>query len=198
MKKLLLKLNQNVTAIAISSNTEGKPSNLSANQKDIEKEKEISYQDGYQKGIEDAIAALQEPVTKMVMRLEQEASQLEKKWDSFLKELEPQIITLILKIVEQILQKERDSGNYSIEKMVQRVVAEIKVYPDANILELHCNPEDMNLWQENIEHVPGVSFIADSKIPKSDCVIQTNLGKVIVSWEDRYKQIEKILTEYLA
>ncbi|NUM34812.1 MAG: hypothetical protein HUU50_09720 [Candidatus Brocadiae bacterium] len=200
MKKLLLKLNQNITAIQITSQSEGVSKNIGINtQQEDEKQKQIEreniYQEGYQKGIEDAIHALQEPIQKVVLKLENESRLLQQKWAAFLQELEPKIASLILKITEQILQKERTAGNYDIEKIARNVIEEIKAYPDVHILELHCHPDDMALWQNHIDHAQGIHFLCNPQIPKSDCVIHTNLGKILVSWEDRYKQIEKLLQE---
>ena len=151
-----------------------------------------SLQDAYDVGLAEGLArGRQEGKTWCDALSRQVAVNLEAQWHAFLAQLEPELAALAIKIVEQFLLKNRESGNYDIERVVAQAIAELNRMPGLILVAIHCHPDDLLTLHERPEQYCGIELVADAQVAKGDCLIKTNLGRAVVTLADRIKQLQE-------
>jgi flagellar assembly protein FliH len=116
--------------------------------------------------------------------------------DSVIKAAEQQIVQLAIDVARKVLMQEVQAGRYEIDPIVQAALAQVTNWQD---LVVHLNPDDFTRCQQAQEpaqdDLPGVRFVADPAVKRSECLLETAQGVVRSANEEHLSEIASALLE---
>lgn len=144
---------------------------------------------GYQEGSERAARELESRLNELLDLFEG----VRRAEAEYLKEREPQIVSLALEISSKILEREVASDPEVILSIADRALALAGASTDYCIL---LNPADMDVFEGHLERTgrkTTVQVVGDPTIGRGGCVITTAHGKVDARLEAQLANIESAL-----
>ena len=154
-----------------------------------------AFERGYAQGVKDAKNELQILLQTIEKNMEDQLGRLREEYLQLTRELEGQTIALILEIVEYFLQKRVEEGKYDIQAIVQRAFEELRSLQGLEIVAICCNPDDLKALQQSSLASEKWKFMGNAEIPRGDCLIETNLGQIVVSLKERIRQLDRLIRE---
>jgi flagellar biosynthesis/type III secretory pathway protein FliH len=106
-----------------------------------------------------------------------------------------QIAKLSVEIARKILVQKIQEGDYEIESIVKETLNNAPTHDDVVV---HLNPEDLIQCQKAQQDdttgtLAGIKFVADSKIGRAECLLESPKGIIKSLIEEHMEQIVKAL-----
>ena len=156
-------------------------------------DKQKSFEEGYNKGINDAQTQLNQIVEEKLKLLEESIKKLDEiasSLESKVSSLEKELVAVALDIAHEIIQKEVSSFSKEIAlALAKNLIEEVK---EATKIEIRANPNDVAYLKENLEHI---NIVADEAIKEGGIVIVTDAGNIDAEIENRFKAIKEAVLE---
>ncbi|MCL4434250.1 MAG: FliH/SctL family protein [Actinobacteria bacterium] len=141
----------------------------------VEKARSAGYEEGYRKGMEDAISSMQaervELVAKLASSIEEAAGRLAEGRYEVLKVASREVVDLAVRIAGAILLRElavsRNPGREALERAVGLV-------PQGSDLVIRMHPDDAVNPDDLVPLVNGesITIVADDSVERGGCVVQ--------------------------
>lgn len=165
---------------------------------DIENEaRERGYSEGLKKGKEEAI----NEVNSIMESLKKGIDSLMRTREEFFEKAEKEMVDLVALVSSEIVLREISRDNEIIEDVIRKAAGEIH---SRQKIKIRINPADMenvkNMAEKltkEVEAVEGVEFEPDRKISQGGCVIETNIGTLDATVENRLKTMHRSFRERL-
>jgi len=158
------------------------------------------YSEGYGAGVNEGIESgrrqLEEKLAGRIDitgRLIQEAQELKNK---VIREAEPQLVSLAVKIAEKILQVEvqnrevvRKLVKFAVEQTVDRTRVEVRVNPDDFDTVEQIREEIMT----SVKRIGELAIIKDTTIGRGGCFISTASGNIDAQIDRQFEELKRTL-----
>lgn len=162
--------------------------------KGIEDEAKIrGYEEGLKKGREDAARE----VSSIVESMKESIESLMDTRQEFFGKAEKEMIDLVTMVSSEIVLREIKEDENVIADLVRKAVEEIHIQQKVKI---RVNPADLENVRhieekliEEVEAIKGVELVADRKVTRGGCVIETNIGTLDATVENRLMAIHRNL-----
>ena len=160
----------------------------------IESEKQKAFEDGYNKGIQEAQAHISGAVDEKMQLLEESIKKVDKINESFEEKIlavEKELVAVALDIAKEVIQKEiKESSKEIAYALANSLMEDIK---DAAKIKIKVNPKDAEFLQGKFENV---EVIPDSAVKEGGVVIMSEIGNIDAEVLSRFKVIkENVLKE---
>jgi flagellar assembly protein FliH len=122
-------------------------------------------------------------------------SKLNQFYDRIFTEHREEIARLSVEIARKILMQKVESGEYEIESIIKEALNKA---PSNQDLTVYLNPDDMEKCRKAQQDEPGsvlsgVKLIADPKVGRAECVLESPKGIIKSLIEDSLERIGKAL-----
>lgn len=112
--------------------------------------------------------------------------------DTYMAEIEKEVVRLALAIAERILHRESQLDPLLLSGTVRMALGQLS---DSTEVRLRVPAEQRELWTEVVRLMPGLALrpqvVADSELPGCGAVLESSLGKVDLSVGAQLEEIEK-------
>jgi flagellar assembly protein FliH len=155
-----------------------------------------SYDEGFQKGLEEGARKKGEEVKTVVAAYADAVKKLDESKKQLVHQLEPQVIELCKKAAETVIGREIQGGSANLEAIVKPILSKV---PDAMKIIIKVNPEDLNQMRQFSSDLVGdgkiesLEVVSDPSIGKGGVVIETDVGSIDAKLETRVEQMKKSL-----
>ncbi len=192
LKRIPLKLSSLLRGVRINTSK----SKIAAPQKiPTGQNKHPFWVEGYHQGLAEFQKTAEARFKQAETLLTNTAGEIRKKLDQEIQSLEPQVVDLALAIAKSVIQKEVEKNNYDIQKIVRGVLSSLQ--ESEQPLAVHVNPEDHKVLNE-LQAAPDakqIRFVADPKIPKASCAVETAYGKIVREVDSLLQEIAQSLEQ---
>jgi flagellar assembly protein FliH len=166
--------------------------------KEIEDAAEVrGYEEGLKKGREDAAREVSSIVESMKKSLES----LTDIRTEFFAKAEKEMVDLVTMVSSEIVLREIKEDENIIADVLRKAVEEIHLQQK---IKIRVNPADLENVRhieekliDEVEAIKGVEFAADRKVTQGGCVIETNIGTLDATVENRLMAVHRNLREQL-
>ncbi|MFQ5432072.1 MAG: FliH/SctL family protein [Nitrospinota bacterium] len=155
------------------------------------------YEEGLKKGREDAARE----VTSIVESMKKTIESLTDVRTEFFVRAEKEMVDLVTIVSAEIVLREIKEDEEIIAAVLRKAVEEIHIQQK---IKVRVNPADLenvkNMEEkllEEVDAIKGVEFTADRKITQGGCVIETNIGTLDATVENRLMAVHRSLREQL-
>jgi flagellar assembly protein FliH len=152
-----------------------------------EEAKKHGYDDGYGAGAKDA-----DDIRVEAEEIRQEAYIFK---DELIKEAEPQVVEMIVSLMEKLLTAEVNVNPQVISILAKQGLREATMTGDITV---HVSKEDYPTVMEaredilsSFETMARIDFAEDVSLKKSDCIIETALGSINCGLKGQFKELKK-------
>ena len=154
-----------------------------------------AHEQGYVAGIE----ASKEQATIIVEEAEKIKEDAHSYKKQLIENLEPELISLMINILDDIIEIEKDINPQIISILIKQGISTLS---GAEQIAVHVSPDDYeNINREhilsNMETMAEVTFVEDPTLQKSGCVINTPLGSVDCGLDTQYIGLKRNLNYIL-
>ncbi len=152
---------------------------------DTEKESEEKLKEAFEKGTENAL-----------LEFEQNLLASREIRDRILRETEKDILKLSVRLAEKIIGKELAKDNRTIIKIVSTALQNAR---QKERITIRVNPLDMQIVQNESDlfksnaQTKFIDFIADPRVEKGGCLIESEVGTVDARLETQFRVLERAL-----
>lgn len=157
-------------------------------------------EDAYSKGFEEGVIKGKEEgmqqVSALKLELEEEISAFNENRDNFYRSIEPKIanvITTIVKNMVGILGTRENTILFLVKKGLEEVELQGELIIRVSDEDYDEVIQGKHLIEENMSSQTGMEILKDSRLHKNDCIIETNLGIIDCSLDERMKGLIKQL-----
>ena len=160
----------------------------------IEEEKRRAFEEGYQKGVQEAQAHISGAIDEKMHLLEESIKKVDKINETFEEKIlavEKELVAVALDIAKEVIQKEiKESSKEIAYALANSLMDDIK---DASKVKIKVNPKDAEFLQGKFENV---EIIPDSAVKEGGVVIMSDIGNIDAEVLSRFKVIkENVLKE---
>lgn len=158
---------------------------------------EIGYNEGYGKGYSEGKEKSQILIKES---LEIKNTYIDKR-NSLLKELEKDIIELVISIYEKVISKKTEEDNELIVSLVLNGIKNLDLTDKLTIISSKEDYEILEMAKDEI--LAKSSFISeleikyDMSLEKGDCILETSKGSIDVSLRNQLEEVKELLTSIL-
>ena len=159
--------------------------------------KKRGYEEGLTKGREDAARE----VTSIVESMKKTIVSLTDIRNEFFGKAEKEMVDLVTMVSSELVMKEIREDEKIIADVLRKAVEAIHIQQK---IKIRVNPVDLenvkNMEEKlivEVEAIKGVEFEADKKISQGGCVIETNIGTLDATVENRLMAVHRSLREQL-
>ncbi|NLV89701.1 MAG: hypothetical protein GX021_10125 [Tissierellia bacterium] len=171
----------------------------------MDQSKEEGYKEGYENGFSEGYdKGYKEGKEKSNIlineALEIKTHYLEKR-NSLLKELEEDIIELVVSIYEKVINKRTEEDNELIVSLVLNGIKNLDLTDKLTIISSKEDYEILEMARQEI--LAKSSFISeleikyDMSLEKGDCILETSKGSIDVSIKNQLEEVKELLTSIL-
>jgi flagellar assembly protein FliH len=161
---------------------------------DAKKEFESSKQEVYGEGMKDGCKQVEEKLATIFQAVQDAVRQLQSEKGNIWQRCEPEILKLVLAIVQKVVGYEVTNNSQLIEKMVAEAILQAGNH---KIVSIHINPDDITKLK-GTEIMNGFDntfeIVADRKIGHGGCVVETDFGCIDAQLETR---IDEVISEMI-
>jgi len=161
----------------------------------IEVEKQKAFEDGYNKGIQEAQNMLSSQINEKMKLLEdsiKKVDSIESVFEDKILSIEKELVSVALDIAKEVIQKEISENSKEVAfNLVKSLMDEIK---DATKVEIKVNPKDAEYLKS--KDLKNVEIVPDEAVKEGGVVIVSDVGNIDAEIKNRFKNIkEAILKE---
>lgn len=171
----------------------------------LEKAKEEGYNEGFQVGYKEGFDKGYDEGSEKSKLLIEESLEIKNEYiqkrNSLLKDLEADIIELVITIYEKVIGKKTEEDNELIISLVLNGIKNLDLTDELTII---CSKEDYEILEmARNEILAKSSFISDLEIKydvslnKGDCILETSKGNIDVSIQNQLEEVKELLTSIL-
>ena len=160
----------------------------------IEVGRKAGYDQGYEEGYKAGHAAGRERAELETAQLQSLAKACADAVVSVEEEMGQAMISLSIRIAEQVLRSTLDAHPEKILDLVRDII-HMDTSKEA-ILKLRVNPADLDLIDQYLQHDIGVShwrLLADQSIERGGCLAETVLGNIDATLQTRWQRVTSAL-----
>lgn len=166
------------------------------------KELERAFESGRREGAEEARSAQRVEQARMAEEFEMQkiemAARLNEQFalerDRYLRAIEPEVVTLALRVAERILRREVRVDPLMLTGAVRVALSQLA---DTTGVRMRVPAKDAELWKETLGHLPNLRvrpvIVADDKLGEGECHIESNVGSVDLSIQTQLQEITRSL-----
>jgi flagellar assembly protein FliH len=163
---------------------------------------EAAFEKGRREGIEQGRDQERREQAAAVAQLAQErialaanlGEQLAIERESFLRAVEPEIVTLALRVAQRILRHEAQVDPLALTGSIRVALSQIA---DRAAVQIHVPANDAQLWSETLAHLPNLRgrpvLVADAELGPGECKLESTLGSVDLSIRSQLQEISQHL-----
>ncbi len=134
-------------------------------------------------------------VTQLCRTLKGLVDKLNQFYDKLFSEHREEIAKLSVEIARKVLVQKVQQGDYEIESIVKEALKNAPTHQD---MVVHLNPEDLVQCQkvqqdDSTGALSGIKFVADPKIGRAQCLLETPKGIIESVIDEHLEQIGKAL-----
>lgn len=155
--------------------------------------RENAYKEGYDDGVVKA-NALADTLKAEVEALKREGEQY---CQDLIKQIEPDMIELIVDVLNKLLSTEIEFNHKVISVLIKQGLNKATLTEDVSV---HVSKEDYPAVLESeseilasLDTMASVNFVEDPTLSKSDCIIETGFGSIDCSLSAQYDELVKNL-----
>ncbi len=159
-----------------------------------EEGKKAGHEQGYEAGFAAGHAAGRERSQQEAEQLQSIAQACADSLGSIEAEMGQAMISLSIRIAEQVLRSTLDAHPEKILDLVRDII-HLDTSKDA-ILKLRVNPADLDLVDQYLQHDIGVShwrLLADETVERGGCLAETVLGNIDATLQTRWQRVTSTL-----
>lgn len=152
---------------------------------------ETSQKEGYEKGYNLAVLEVDKIKEEALSILEN--AKIEK--NRMVEELEPQIVDLIINILNKLLYKSVEIDKAIIINLIKQGLDESSLSGD---IKIKVSPKDYEMVMKNKDNIismaegsSNVEIIKDLSLNKADCIIETSFGNIDCSLDEQFKILKE-------
>jgi flagellar assembly protein FliH len=191
IEKLLQKIEElSNNIISIQSKFEQQ---LNECKKQIETEKQKSFEEGYNKGKIETQSAIQKEIQEKIELLKnsiQKVDKINELFEEKILSLEKELISVALDIAKEVIQKEISEDSKEIAlNLAKALMDDIK---DATKITIKVNPKDVKYLKENLQNV---EIVEDDAVKEGGVVILSDVGNIDAQILQRFKAIKEAILE---
>jgi flagellar biosynthesis/type III secretory pathway protein FliH len=139
----------------------------------------------------------QENVTAVCQALQKAVDRVTELHEKLVSGHEEQIAKLSVEIAAKILAQKIEQGDYQIESIIQKALDTAPTRQDVTV---HLNCEDLDQLQKaqadaSESGFEAVKFVADAKIGRGECIVETPKGTVESLISDHLERVSKALNK---
>lgn len=160
-----------------------------------EEAKQEGTEEGYQKGLEEAKEQMAAQEAELQNHYEAVRQQLEEDYERELKEAEPKLVDIVCRLLHQItgvmVEGQRDVVVHLLERTLQEIDSEGKISVKVSE-EDYADVYSRFAWlQQQVNSNVDIELIADTKLGKTECFIETETGIINCSLNE---QLDHLIT----
>jgi flagellar assembly protein FliH len=114
--------------------------------------------------------------------------------DSFLRAVEPEIVTLALRVAERILRHEVQVDPLALTGSIRVALSQIA---DRATVRIHVPADDAQLWSDTLAHLPNLRgrpvLVADAELGAGECKLESTLGSVDLGMRSQLQEMSQQL-----
>lgn len=159
-------------------------------QSELERERQSSYENGYNKAKEELEVSIKEIKDKYLnsfKKLEEES----KKQENFLKKLEEELSSVAIEVAKEVIAKEVKESSASIAKELSKVLME--ELKDAKKIKLKVNPKDFEDIKSVYSDIEHISVDSDSAISEGGVVVLSDVGNLDGNIKTRLEKVKNLI-----
>lgn len=171
----------------------------------LEKSKEDGYSEGYSTGEKEGYESGFNEGKLVADGLIEEALSIKNSYietkNNLLKELEPEIIELVISIYEKVINKKSEEDNELIVDLVLNGISKLDLTDKLTII---CAKEDYNVLEMSKNEILAKSSMIteldikyDMALGKGDCILETLRGNIDVSLKNQLEEVKELLITIL-
>lgn len=127
--------------------------------------------------------------------LQQAAGKIQELQGQFLAEAQQQLVDLSIEIAKKVLMQEIQADRHQIDPIVTEAISRV---PDRTDIVVHLHPDDLARCgqadkSDEASDKNAVSFVADPKVHRGGCLLQTSRGDVESSIDGQLEEIAQAL-----
>ena len=150
-----------------------------------------AHEEGYMAGIESS----KEEAAGIVAEAEQIKADAHVYKDQLIANLEPELINIMIEILDDIIEIEKDINPQVISILIKQGIATLT---GAEQIAVHVSPDDYtnidkDLVLSSMETMADVTFVEDPTLQKGGCIINTPLGSVDCGLDTQYSGVKRNL-----
>lgn len=171
----------------------------------LEESRELGYEEGHKKGYEEGYKKGYEEGKYVSDNLINESLEIKNgyiyKRDSLLKDLEEDIVGLVIQIYEKILGEKTDGDNKMITSLVLNGIQNLDPTDKLTII---SSKEDFETLENSKDEILSKASLIkeleikyDINLQKGDCILETAKGNIDISIKDQLNEVRDLLTTIL-
>ena len=153
-------------------------------------------QRAYEKGLAEGEARARAPLEKLLAEARGQVSEALRQFTSqretYFEKVESEIVQLALSIARKILHRESQMDPLLLTGVVRVALESLD---RETKVRLRTNPEEIRFWRDYFVRAedirPTPELIGDSSLAFGYCVLETDLGSTLISFETQLKEIEQ-------
>lgn len=140
--------------------------------------------------------AFEKGTEEALLEFEQNLLQAKEIRERVLREIEKDVLKLAVRLAEKIVGREIDEDNETIKDIVSTALQNAR---QKERITIRVNPSDLQLVQKNSEQFKTtaqtkfIDFVADPRIEKGGCLIESEVGTVDARLETQFRVLERAL-----
>lgn len=162
-------------------------------QPNLHKEKQREYDRGYSEGENAGKQSEQEMLKELKDKISNTIKEIIDYRKQILKEAETTIVSLALNFAKNIVGEEIQTNHEIIQNQVKKsleyIIGEGKLI-------FHVHPDDVDQFEDKEQYIPeeylgDIEIIADEKITRGGCILETNSGTIDSTIKSRIAELDK-------
>ena len=166
---------------------------LSECKKEIEIQKQKAFEEGYNKGKEEASLELSKVLEEKLKLLDSSIKKIDSINEVFeekILSLEKELVSIALDIAKEVIQKEVSENSKEIAyNLAKALMEDIK---DATQVTIKVNPTDASYLKEKLKNV---KIVEDEAVKEGGVVIISDVGNIDAEIKQRFKTIKEAILE---
>ena len=161
--------------------------------KEIEIQKQKAFEEGYNKGREEASLELNKVLEEKLKLLDSSIKKIDSINEVFeekILSLEKELVSIALDIAKEVIQKEVSENSKEIAyNLAKALMEDIK---DATQITIKVNPKDASYLKEKLKNV---KIVEDDAVKEGGVVIVSDVGNIDAEIKQRFKTIKEAILE---
>ncbi len=174
---------------------------LQSAQREASQIRQSAYAEGYEAGWNQAQAEVQQAFQTHIQRLQEEVraflDQLNQQFSDYLRQIEPQVLELVLEIARKIVRDEIRQHPEHVLNVVRDTLRRVKGF---GAVRVRVNPADLERVRQARSHllsvlegVDSIEIVEDRRVETGSCIVETEHGTYDARISTQFEEIERIL-----
>lgn len=157
--------------------------------------REQARSEGYAAGMAEAVSATQ----ALIQKLESQIAVSEAEIQSFLNEIEPQLLKLCVEAVEKVIRHEIKTDPRVVTRAIRTCLRKVKDSDEVRVRVSPAEVAQVRAERDELLHlaegVRAINIIDDRRVSPGGCVVESAIGDFDATVETQMERIEKRIME---